>query len=61
MLLGRRWQEGPDDEVELGEDEEDEQDLLHPRHPFHAHDGQGQDANQADTPNQSNVVDPWKH
>ena len=60
MLLGRWRQEGADDEVQLREDEEDEQDLLHSRHPLHPHDGQGQDADQADTPNQSNIVDPWK-
>ena len=60
MLLGRWRQEGADDEVQLREDEEDKQDLLHSRHPLHPHDGQGQDADQADTPNQSNIMDPWK-
>ena len=60
MLLGRWRQEGADDEVQLWEDEEDEQDLLHSRHPLHPHDSQGQDADQADTSNQPNIMDPWK-
>ena len=58
MLLGWWGQEGANDEVKLGEDEKEEQDLLHPGHPLHPNDGQGQDANQAGTPNQAHVVDP---
>ena len=60
MLLGRWWDEGADDEVQLGEDEEDKQDLLHSCHPLHPHDGQGQDADQADTPNEADIMNPME-